>query len=608
MINSKLIIFDFEVFKYDCLLGAKILDGEKKTLIQTWDLNEIKQIYANNTDAIWIGHNNGGYDNFILQAVVNGMNEEQIKHVSDLIVADNQRYHQLKIKLHYYDLMTNHWVSLKTLEAYFGKNISETEVDFNLQRKLTKEEKLSTESYNRDDLDQTELDFTHQLSAFNLRLDTIKEFGLPMSCLNVSGTRLAEEVLGAKKVPGIQNWVVKPHIYPQLQVQNEEVKRFFLNDEFRTGKNVFITLCGAEHKLGAGGIHAALKKYHTDHALYFDVSGYYNLVMINYDLLPRSIPEEGKQKYKQMYIDQLEMKNTGDPRRGSYKTILLSVFGAMMNEHCRFYDPYNGLLVTMTGQIFLVDLLEKLEGKVRVIQSNTDGIIVEPFDWNDKDEIIAIVDSWCERTGFVIKPKEIFDIYQRDVNCYMYRDSKGEIQTLGEAVKDYGKWEWPFWKESYNSKEPVIIPTCIVNYFMFGKKPEEIVKENMNNLRMFQYICKKLSYSWVEFEKVELATGNIEAESLQNVNRAFALKSDEYKGMIYKYKYGENKKGETVTKRTKVSNLPDSVFVYNDEILSDEAVSVLQTLIDYDYYVKRAYERIEEFITTPQIKDVLVYE
>lgn len=608
MINSKLIIFDFEVFKYDCLLGAKILDGEKKTLIQTWDLNEIKEIYANNTDAIWIGHNNGGYDNFILQAIVNGMNEEQIKHVSDLIVADNQRYHQLKIPLHYYDLMMNHWVSLKTLEAYFGKNISETEVDFNLQRKLTKDEKLLTESYNRDDLDQTELDFTHQLGTFNLRLDTIKEFDLPMSCMNVSGTRLAEEVLGAKKVPGIQNWVVKPHIYDTLQVANEEVKRFFLNDEFRTGKNVLVTLCGAEHKLGAGGIHAALKKYHTDHALYFDVSGYYNLVMINYDLLPRSIPEEGKQKYKQMYLDQLEMKKTGDPRRGSYKTILLSVFGAMMNEHCRFYDPYNGLLVTMTGQIFLVDLLEKLEGKVKVVQSNTDGIIVEPFDWNNKDEIIAIVDSWCKRTGFVIKPKEIFDIYQRDVNCYMYRDDKGEIQTLGEAVKDYGKWEWPFWKESYNSKEPVIIPTCIVNYFMFGKKPEEIVKENMNNLRMFQYICKKLSYSWVEFEKVELATGNIEAESLQNVNRAFALKSTEYKGMIYKYKYGENKKGETVTKRTKVSNLPDSVFVYNEEILSDEAVSALQTLIDYDYYVKRAYERIEEFITIPQIEDVLVYE
>lgn len=608
MTEGKIIIFDFEVFPHDTLLGAKVISDKQSTLIQTWDLEEIKAFYYENVDAIWVGHNNGGYDNFILQAIVNGFNEEQVKHVSNLIIEDNQRYHQLRIPLVYYDLMQNHYVSLKTLEGYFGKNISETEVDFNTPRKLNDKEKRLTESYNRDDLDQTELDFKHQLAAFNLRVDSIKEFNLPMSCMNVSGTRLAEEVLGAKKTKGIENWVVKPHIYDTLQVENEEVKQFFLNDDFRTGKNVFVTLCGAEHKLGAGGIHAALKKYHTDHALYFDVSGYYNLVMINYDLLPRSIPAEGKEKYKQMYYDQLEMKKTGDPRRGAYKTILLSVFGAMMNEHCRFYDPYNGLLVTMTGQIFLVDLLEKLEGKVKVIQSNTDGIIVEPFDWSKKDEIIDIVKAWCERTGFVIKPKEIFDIYQRDVNCYLYKDENGEIQTLGEAVKDYGKWQWPFWKESYNSKEPVIMPECIVNYLVYHKKPEETIKENMRNLRMFQYLCKKLSYSWVEFEKVELTTGNVEVETLQNVNRAFALKSDEYKGMIYKYKYGENKKGETVIKKTKVSNLPDSVFVYNDEILSDEAVDTLTQLIDYDYYVARAYERIQEFIDIPQIKDITIYE
>lgn len=608
MIDGRIVIFDFEVFPHDCLLGAKILTNEGKKVFQTWDLEEIKAFYYNNIDAIWVGHNNAGYDNFILQAIVNGFDEEHVKEVSDMIVQDNNRYHQLKIPLHYYDLMSNHWTSLKTLEGYFGKNISETEVDFNTPRKLTEEEKLRTESYNRDDLEQTDLDFYHQLGTFNLRLDSIKEFGLPMSCLNVSGTRLAEEVLGAKKVPGIETWVVKPHIYDTLQVENEEVKQFFLNDDFRTGKNVYVTLCGAEHKLGAGGIHAALKRYHTDRALYFDVSGYYNLVMINYDLLPRSIPEEGKQKYKQMYLDQLEMKKTGDPRRGPYKTILLSVFGAMMNEHCRFYDPYNGLLVTMTGQIFLVDLLEKLEGKVKVVQSNTDGIIVEPFDWSKKDEIIAIVDAWCKRTRFVIKPKEVFDIYQRDVNCYMYRDDKGEIQTLGEAVKDYEKWQYPFWKESYNAKEPIIMCYCIVNYLIYHKKPEETIKENMRNLRMFQYICKKLSYSWVEYEKVEIATGNVEVETLQNVNRAFALKSDEYRGMIYKYKYGENKKGEKVIKRTKVSNLPDSVFVYNDEILEDETIDALLQVIDFDYYVARAYERIQEFVDIPQIEEVTIYE
>lgn len=596
----KILVYDFEVFKHDTLFGALIIENDTIRLVQTWDLEEIRDIYESNINSIWVGHNNQGYDDYILEAIVQGCNEEQVKAKSDDIIK-NHKTPWLRIKLFSYDLMAQHFYSLKLIEAYMGKNISETKVDFNLDRKLTNEEKALTESYNRDDLEQTFDDLQMMLGTFTLRLDVIKEFKLPMNCLAVSGTRLAEEVLGAKKTPGIETWVVKPKMYDTLQIKNKEVIDFYLNEDFRAGKNVYVTLCGAQHKLGAGGIHAALSKYHCKKALYCDVSGYYNLVMLNYDLLPRSIPQVGKDKYRSMYYDQLEMKKTGDPRRGAYKTILLSVFGAMMNEHCRFYDPYHGLLVTMTGQIFLVDLLEKLEGKAKVIQSNTDGIIIEPYNWDDEAEIISIIEAWEKRTGFVIKKEHIFDIHQRDVNCYMYRDAKGNINTLGEAVKDYGKWEYPFWKESYKSKEPLIIPTCVVEYFMFNKKPEEVVKENLNNLRMFQYLCKKLSFDWLEYQENNLEDGTVTTTTLQNVNRAFALKSNKIQGMVYKRKHVGK-----VTK-SKVSNLADNVFVFNGDIRTDEAVKELQEKIDFDYYVARAYERINEFVQHSYIKDVNIY-
>lgn len=608
MSESRIIIFDFETFPYDCLLGAKVLDGKTSTIFQTWDLNEIRKFYKDNVESIWIGHNNSGYDNFILQAIVNGCNEEQVKKVNDIIIREDKRFHQLKIPLMYYDLMSMHWTSLKTLEAYFGKNISETEVDFNIPRKLNDKEKRLTESYNRDDLDQTETDFLYQIAEFNLRLDVIKEFNLPMSCLNVTGTRLAEEVLHAKKVPGIENWVNLPKMYDNLKVNNKEVIDFYMNRRYATGEKLYVTFCGTEHVIAAGGIHGAKKKCYVDWAWYFDVSGYYNLIMILLDLLPRSIPDEYKKLYEHMYHEQLRLKKIDPGKRGVYKTILLSVFGAMNNEHCRFYDPYNGDLVRMSGQMFLVDLLEKLEGKVEVIQSNTDGIIAKPINGTTEEQLKAIIDEWQSRTGFVLKLEKVFDIYQRDVNCYLYKDANGEVHTLGEAVKDYGKWQWPFWKESYNSKEPIIICECIVNYLMFNKKPEDVIKENMRNLRMFQYICKKLSYDWIEYEIVEKTTGNVEVQQMQNVNRAFALKSDEHRGMVYKYKNTTDRKGNEVTRKTKVSNLPDSVFVYNDEILEDETVDKLVDIIDYDYYVKRAYERIEEFITIPSVEEITVYE
>lgn len=82
--STKIIIFDFEVFKHDTLLGAVIID-KNISLLQTWDLKRMIEFYKENVSSIWIGHNNGGYDNFILQAVVKGCNEEQIKTVNDRI-------------------------------------------------------------------------------------------------------------------------------------------------------------------------------------------------------------------------------------------------------------------------------------------------------------------------------------------------------------------------------------------------------------------------------------------------------------------------------------------------------------------------------------------
>ena len=57
--------------------------------------------------------------------------------------------------------------------------------------------------------------------------------------------------------------------------------------------------------------------------------------------------------------------------------------------------------------------------------------------------------------------------------------------------------------------------------------------------------------------------------------------------MVYKHKTGKSQK---------VSNLPQSVFVYNGEILSNEAYNMISPKIDFDYYVNRIYERMFKFV------------
>lgn len=596
--RRNIVIFDFEVFKYDTLLGAIVLRDDDAEVFQTWNLAEMIKFYESQKQSIWIGHNNSTYDNLILQEVVRGKSSPSIKQKSDQII-NNERRSYLDIPLYWYDLISQHAVGLKTVECAVGKDISTSEVDFDTARPLTAEEKAKTESYNRDDLDQTLDDFYNTLSEFTLRLDIINEFKLPLDALHATGTQIAEMVLHAEKIEGIEDWYVPPTIYPTLQVKNQQVLDFYLNEDFRKGKNLALDICGTPHKLGAGGIHGALKKYHTDWAYYFDVSGYYNLVMINYDLLPRSIPDKYKEFYTYMYHEQLKLKKTDPNKRWVYKVILLSVFGAMTNQWCKFYDPNRGTLVTMVGQMFLVDLLEKLEGKATIVQSNTDGIIAKALPGVEEAEMRAIIDEWQNRTGFVLKLEKVYDIHQRDVNNYVYRTKNGEIKTLGEVFKHYNAWENTFQEDAYRAKEPIIIEHAVVDYFMNNHLPEETIEMHKRQLRMFQFICKKNTYDWIDIEKLDLCTNEMTVEHLGSVCRAFAYNNPDVRWTIYKHKL------DSRAPKSTLQNVPDNVFVHNTEILSESAVNAAMQHIDYDYYIRRSYQRIQEFIEMKQVKKIL---
>lgn len=588
----KLIIFDFEVFKYDTLLGALIINNEKIDVFQSWDLNEIKEFYYENIDNIWIGHNNERYDNLILQSIIKNQNPYII---SKQIIEEDIRHH-LKINLNYYDLMNSHPGKLKAIECAVGKNISESKISFDINRSLTFKEKLEIENYNLDDLDQTIDDLYYSKGEFLLRLDIMNEFNLTLDTLHLTEAQIAEKVLHAEKIDNIENWYVKPPIFENLFLENKEIWNFYKNEEFRKKGKLITSLAGLNHNLGSGGIHGAINNYHGDWAYYFDVSGYYNLIMILKNLLPRSIPDEYKKYYEYMYHKQLELKTTNPAKRPAYKKILLAVFGAMMNKYCKFYDPNNGSLVTIIGQLYAADLLEKLNNKALIIQSNTDGIIAKPLEGINEKEIIDIINEWQTRTGFVLKLEKIYNIHQRDVNNYMYEDKKGKIEVRGEYVKYYERWENPLNSDVFNSKEPVIIHYCIVNFFMKNIIPEKTIELYKKNLRMFQYCVKKNSFDWLQYEEYD-KNNNLIITKLQDVNRVFALKGDKI-GIIYKCKNNG--------KHDKVANLPDSVFVYNHEILSENTINKLIFNINYDAYIKRAYERILECINHNIIKKVNV--
>lgn len=592
-----IIIFDFEVFKYDTLLGCLIV-SDKEEIKQFWSLDEIKQFYIEHSEDIWIGHNNYSYDNVILTEIMNGRNP---KIVNDDIIKRNIRRHY-SIPKYTYDIMANSYkpFSLKMTELLTGNSIHISEIDFDIDRTLTEEEKQLVEKYNADDLKQTFLNFEKMFDLFKLRLDIISEFNLPLTNLSVTGTKLAANVLKSYHDDSLEFLKIDAKLYDNLILENEDLKKFYLEEKFRTTEKLKIYVGNAEIQVGSGGIHSAIKKYHSKKCMYFDVSGYYNLIMINNDLLPRTMNEESKQKYVYMYHEQLRLKKVNPVKRGLYKTILLSVFGAMMNKYTDFYDPWKGLLVTITGQLYLVDLLEKLKDLVLIVQTNTDGIIVEPFNWEDEPKVISIVEEWEKRTGFVIKKEHVYNLWQRDVNCYFCFDENNKVIYKGEAVKNYDISDSSFANGNlFGCKEPPVIAQGIINKLLFNIEPEDFVNNNKEDLILFQYICRKNTYDYLTYDT---NLNNVQASTkIADIARCFALKPEFGINMIYKHKFSKGK--ENIAK---VSNLPESVFVYNDNL--DDMTNENKYKIDYNYYVNRIKERILEFLNIKQIKEINIYD
>ena len=108
------------------------------------------------------------------------------------------------------------------------------------------------------------------------------------------------------------------------------------------------------------------------------------------------------------------------------------------------YDPRNNNCMCINGQLMLLDLIEHLEAVpgLELIQSNTDGLII----WiPDTDEAFNMVDDICweweqrcstEQCSILLELDNISEIYQKDVNNYLWVDIDGGVERIGAYVKE----------------------------------------------------------------------------------------------------------------------------------------------------------------------------
>lgn len=599
-----LIFFDYEVFYYNWLVVFINPATEEYTII--WDdKRALAEFNHKHKDCIFIGYNSRQYDQFIHKGILLGFNP---KEINDHIIVKGWSGYSFssefnKIPLITYDVMGSSIVSLKTLEGFMGNNIKETDVDFNIRRELTPQEKKRTEKYCIHDVEQTIEVFTKRVDDFNSHMELIKRFNLPLSFMSKTQAQLSAEILECEKVERDDEFeyeivdTLRLKKYDFVREWFEDAKKINpRNDEQKKefySRTLEVNVCGVPHTFGWGGLHGAPTKpiHKKGLILHVDVNSYYPSIMIRYGLLTRN--SKTPEKFKEIYDYRLQLKAEGKKKeQAPYKIVLNGTYGICKDKYNKAYDPRNANAVCVNGQLMLLDLLEHLEGHCELIQSNTDGLIIMI---PDTDEAFNLVDDicyeWEQRTGMTLGLDVINEIYQKDVNNYLWLDN-GKGERKGAYVKELSELDYDL----------PIINKCLVDY-MTKKIPPEVTVNCCDDLIMYQKIVKLSS----KFDYVEHNHTRYNYKSY----RVFAS-TDRRDGSIYKVKV---KGGYDVTnpnlwsakrvpngcdKKDKFANTPDRCFIDNGDITGVKVPAKL----DKQYYIDLAKDRliqfgIEEFI--PQL-------
>lgn len=574
-----MIFFDLEVFAYDWLLVT--FNGEQFTYIEN-DTKLLQQYYEDHKHDLWIGYNCKGYDQYIIKAILLGINP---KIVNDWIIKGGKAGWQFSnkfkdIELNIYDCMV-FGKSLKQLESYLGVNIHETDVDFDIKRPLTDEEKRLNREYCRDDVYNTALVFQHTQDDFKAHMGLCQLAGEPISSMAKTKAQLSAKILKAKRL-NPRYWdeeynfqyvqCVKDYDY-----KHKDVLAFF--DSIRDTKDpkskYDTELYGVPHTFALGGLHGAVENYfydseqYTEHILlHIDVASFYPHIMTEWGLLSRAVPSV------QTFIDimdlRLKYKHEKNPLQAPLKICINGTYGqsgAGKYEDGKYqvlsdlYDPVRMREVCINGQLMLLQLIEELSD-YQLIQSNTDGLIYKVPKMYVQD-LKSIVSKWEQRTKMSMEYDFITYMAQRDVNNYIAVFDNGTIERKGGAVK----------KAKILDNDLPIVSDSVVEYFVNGVDPTEYIMKEDNLMRFMKTYKLSSKYSHAIYNGEVLT---------DKVYRVFASRSRK-DGIVYKCKEG--------CKPEKFASCPTHCKIINGNIQDHKCPNWL----DKQWYIDEAWKRIKSF-------------
>jgi hypothetical protein len=471
---KRILVLDLEVYENYFLAMFKSIDTRK---VQAFEMLPDQPLDRRRILAILktfkiVTFNGNNYDMPMLSMAMVGRSNSDLKSASNAIIERGLKSWQFEQEFGVKPLaMVDHIDLIETvpgvaisLKLYGARMHSERLQDLPIEHNalITPEQHPLLRSYCENDLDTTidlwAIATNPKDNIIETRERLSAEFGMDMR--SKSDAQIAEAMIKISVQRKTGQQVYKPVIapgtsykytapawvkfkHPTLQAMFADVlaSEFVVKD---TGKVELpealkrnIALGKSKYQMGIGGLHSMEQSVaHVADSMTIlrdrDVVSYYPSLILQCGLFPKNMGEHFQSVYQEFFKRRIAAKKAGDKSVAqTLKIVLNGTFGKLGSMYSVLYSPDLMIQVTVTGQLAMLMLIERMEAAgIPVISANTDGVVMacpvmlEPV-------MLAIVAQWEKETGLETEETQYRALYSRDINNYLALKIGGGYKPKG---------------------------------------------------------------------------------------------------------------------------------------------------------------------------------
>lgn len=600
------VIMDIECYPNYFLIAFRDVNNQSRTkhfsingFNTSFDDSSIQEIRKWLRNATIITFNGNHYDMPMVMYALTGATCEELNEASGSIINAGMRSWEF---MKYYELDYPSYLdhidifeipagklSLKAYSARIGcKKLQDLPID--PYKNLTQDEMKAIALYCNNDTANTLSLFNSVKSKVDLRIQISQKYGIDVR--SKSDAQVGEAIFRYVIEKDTKQRIFKPDFHKVKKRFKYNIPDFIsfehptLQDLYDTVANTIFEVQPTGHvkmpealsdmkiqigkgvyTIGIGGLHSnesgqAVVAAEDEIICDADVTSYYPSIIINGGYYPDNCGISFLRNYKKFRDDRANWKHIPEKKVicDTYKIVLNGSFGKLSSMYSFLYSPKMLIQVTLTGQLCLLMLIERIEkAGLRIISANTDGIVIhgkkKDF-WKAKREIAL----WEIDTGYQMEFTYYLGIYSQSVNSYLALKAPTEEDPNTH------------WKRK-------------------GDYAERGLTQSGNNQVCIEAVMAFLEHNIPIRETVESCDDFLKFTNFQQV-KGGAYKDGEYLGKVVRWYYSTST--DTTIVNTKGNNVPLTKGAMPVMDLPEET----PTDIDYDWYVREAYSMLDKLGVT----------